>query len=350
MGSRILNLQRQARELGRLRTGWSRPNSDPKKRPIPVKSKTWVLTSHAEHYAVAAAKAWGGKVETWQPQGNGAPQFRVITEAESIDAILPSGDPLSQNNEMWNKGGCARRCNGETELISRQPCLCMREFGEDWHLLRQDQYRKDKVCAATSRLNVILPDMPDLGVWRAETHSFYAANEWSGTVDMALAGTGGQGMVPVSLRIEPRTRVAGGTTKHFPVVVVEIRGITPRQALSGPLTTALALDPTGAVASRLALEAGPADRPDYIALAEGALTSDDVRDTWRQAREAGDVQADGKDPLSQQLMAIAARMDAENTPAVPEPDEDGAYPVEVVDHGAEEQPAGAWPAVATIPN
>ncbi len=348
MGSRILNLQRQARELGRLRTGYSRPNSDPKKRPVPVKSKTWVLTSFAEHYAQAAAEAWGGTVEPWQPQGNGAPQFRVITERESIDALLPPGDPLSQNNEMWNKGGCARRCNGETELISRQPCLCMREFGEDWHLLRQDTYRKDKVCAATSRLNVILPDMPDMGVWRAETHSFYAANEWAGSVDMVLSGTGGQGLVPVSLRIEPRTRVAGGTTKHFPVVVVEIRGITPRQALSGPLTTALALDPTGAAASRLALEAGTSDRPDYLALAEGALTSDDVADVYRQAHAANHL----NDDLIAALKAIADRIKAEEAARNrhPEPDEDGAYDVEVVDAPTDEQPAGGWPAVATVPN
>lgn len=346
MGSRILNLQRQARELGRLRTGFSRPNSDPKKRPVPVKSKTWVLTSFAEHYATAAAAAWGGKVEPWQPQGNGAPQFRVITERESIDALLPPGDPLSQNNEMWNKGGCARRCNGETELISRQPCLCMREFGEEWHLLRQDTYRKDKVCAATSRLNVILPDMPDMGVWRAETHSFYAANEWAGSVDMVLSGTGGKGLVPVALRIEPRTRVAGGTTKHFPVVVVEIRGITPRQALSGPLSTALALDPSGNSTPALAIEAA---RPDYVALAEGALTSDDVRDVWRQAREAGDVHPKGDDPLSKQLMAIAARMDAEAAAALPPaqvPDEDGAVDAEIVD----DHEQAPWPETAPIPN
>jgi len=315
MGSRILTLQRQARELGRLRTGWSVPNDDPNKRPRPVKSKTWVVTSHAEHYVQAAAEAWGGDVECWQPQGNGAPQFRVITNASQIDALLPPGDPLNQHNEMWTKGGCQRRCDGQTEQITRRPCLCLAEFGEDWHLLRQDQYRKDKVCAATSRLNVVLPDMPDVGVWRAETHSFYAANEWGGTVDMVLSGTGGQGLVPVTLRIEPRTRVAGGQTKHFPVVVVEVRGITPRQALTGPLPTALALDPGGSQA----VAAIEAPRPDYLAEAEGALTSDDVRDVWRKARAAGHVDPKGRDELSKQLMAIAERMDAEASDIEDEP-------------------------------
>ncbi|MEU2402767.1 hypothetical protein ABZ609_00275 [Streptomyces rubiginosohelvolus] len=344
MGSRIRTAQKQARELGRLRTGYSIPSDDPKKRARPVKSTTWVLSSHAEHYVTAAAEAWGGEVERWQPQGNGAPQFRVITKAEQLDAILPPGDPLSQANEMWNKGGCARRCDGQTEQISRHPCLCLAEHGPEWHLLRQDLRTKDKVCAPTSRLNVVLPDMPDVGVWRVETHSFYAANELAGTVDMVLSGTGGKGLVPVTLRIEPRTRVAGGKTKHFPVVVVEIRGVTTRQALTGPLPTAVALDPTGA----RGVAAIEAPRPDYVALAEGALTSDDVRDTWRQAAAAGHVHPKGTDQLSKDLMAIAARKDEEAAALRapdpgPEPDEDGAYPAEVVE---DEQPSGNWPAVA----
>ncbi|MFD4968887.1 hypothetical protein [Streptomyces sp. NPDC058424] len=347
MGGRIITNQRQARELGRLRTGWSVPNPDPNKRPRPVKSKTWVISSHAEHYVQKAAELYGGKVERWQPQGNGAPQFRVITEAKQLDAVLPGGDPLSQYNEMWNKGGCSRRCDGETEQLSRRPCLCIAEFGQDWYLLRQNAYKKDKVCAATSRLNVVLLDMPDMGVWRAETHSFYASNELAGTVDMVLSGTGGKGLVPVTLRIEPRTRVAGGQTKHFPVVVVEVRGVTPRQALSGPLPTAVALDPGAAAEGRLAIEA---PRPDYIADAEGALTSDDVRDVWRKARAAGHVSKEGDDELSQELLAIAARKDAEaeddsNGDSGDEsgPDEEGIWDGEVVEENAERR---TWPAAA----
>ena len=333
MGSRIRTMQKQARELGRLRTGYSVPNEDPNKRPRPVKSKTWVLSSHAEHYVTAAAEAWGGKVERWNPQGNGAPQFRVITEAERLDAVLPPGDPLSQANEMWNAGGCVRRCDGETEQISRHPCLCFAQHGPEWHLLRQDLRTKDKVCAATSRLNVVLPDMPDVGVWRVETHSFYAANELAGTVDMVLSGTGGKGLVPVTLRIEPRTRVAGGKTKHFPVVVVELR-VTTRQALSGPLSTAVALDPTG---SR-AVAAIEAPRPDYLADAEAALTVDDVQDVYRAAHAAGHL----NDDLVAALKKRAEAVKGEQQDEAPGPDEDGAYPVEVVE---DNEPA-AWPAAA----
>lgn len=286
MAGRILTLQRQARELGRLRTGYTQGNR-------PMRSKTWVVTSHARHYVDAAAGLWGGTVEQWQPLGNRPQQWRVITDAVSIDAIMPPGDPLSQYNEMWSKGGCQRRCDGITESIQDRPCLCLAQFGEDWYL-----QPKGDVCSATTRLNVMLPDMPDLGVWRAETHSFYAANEWAGQLDMVLSGTGGKGFVPVALRIEPRQRVANGKTKNFPVVVVEIRGITPRQALAGPLSTEVALDPT---APRLAIEAPVRD---YEAEARMCKTPDEVQALWQRINTR-DNAAVATPALLAKFMAIA---------------------------------------------
>lgn len=334
MGSRLLNIQRKAAEHGRLRTGYTQGNR-------PVRSATWVITSHSEEHVTTAAELWGGTVERWKPLNSTIEQYRVITKASSIEALITPGDPLNQYNEMWSKGGCARRCDGETELLSRKPCVCAAQFGDEWHL-----QPKGRVCSATSRLNVMLPDLSGMGLWRAETHSFYAASEWGGMVDMVLAGTNGQGFVPVTLRIEPRQRVANGETKKFPVVVVELRGVTPRQALTGPLPTAVALNPGSATQAVAAIEA---PRPDYIAEAEGGLTSDDVRDVWMKAKNAGDVDPKGTDPLSKQLMAIAARKDEENKPAVtPEPDEDGAYEAEVLDDT--EHATSDWPAVPAIPN
>ncbi|MEV0915454.1 hypothetical protein AB0I93_14435 [Streptomyces sp. NPDC049967] len=329
MGARLRNIQQKAAEHGRLRTGYTQGNR-------PVRSANWVVTSHSEEHVRTAAKLWGGTAETWKPLNSTIEQWRVITKSPSIEALITPGDPLNQYNEMWSKGGCQRRCDGETELLTRQPCICAARFGEDWH-----QQKKGVVCSTTSRLNVMLPDLSGMGMWRAETHSFYAASEWGAMVDMVLAGTDGKGFLPVNLRIEPRQRVADGETKKFPVVVVELRDITPRQALGGPLPTAVALDPSG---SR-AVAAIEAPRPDYIALAEGALNSDDVRDVWRQARTAGHVAPRGDDDLSRDLMAIAARKDVEAAPVVTVPDEDGAYPAEVIDD-TEPEPSGGWPAVA----
>ncbi|MFC8583339.1 hypothetical protein ACFUGD_02000 [Streptomyces sp. NPDC057217] len=328
MGSRILNIQRRTAEHGRLRTGYTQGTR-------PVRSATWVITSHSEEHVRTAATLWGGEPEQWSPLNSTTPQWRVITKAASIEALITPGDPLNQYNEMWSKGGCQRRCDGETELLSRQPCLCARQFGDTWHT-----QPKGRVCSTTSRLNVMLPDLSGMGMWRAETHSFYAASEWGGMVDMVLAGTDGRGFVPVTLRIEPRQVVRDGNTKKFPVVVVELRGVTPRQALSGPMSAAVALDPAGSQA----VAAIEAPRPDYLALAEAALSSDDVRDVWRQAREVGHVHPKGTDELSKKLMALAAQKDAEAVVApVPGPDEDGAYEAEVIEDDAE----AGWPAVAT---
>lgn len=324
MGSRLMNIQRRAAEHGRLRTGYTQGNK-------PMRSATWVITSHSEEHVRTAAELWGGTPEAWKPLNSTIEQWRVITKAAAIEALITPGDPLNQYNEMWSAGGCQRRCDGTTELLTRQPCLCARQFGEEWH-----QQPKGRVCSATSRLNVMLPDLSGMGMWRAETHSFYAASEWGGMVDMVLAGTDGRGFVPVTLRIEPRQVVREGKTKKFPVVVVELRGITPRQALAGPISTALALDPTG---SR-AVAAIEAPRPDYVAEAEAALGSDDVRDVWRKAKAAGHMD----DALSAQLVAIAEAKDAEETTVEAGPDEDGAYEAEVIED--DEQPSG-WPAVAT---
>lgn len=313
MGSRLRNIQRRAAEHGRLRTGYTQGNR-------PVRSATWVVTSHSEEHVRTAAELWGGEPEAWKPLNSTIEQWRVITKASSIEALITPGDPLNQYNEMWSKGGCQRRCDGATELLSRQPCLCLARFGEDWH-----QQKKGTVCSATSRLNVMLPDLSGMGLWRAETHSFYAASEWGGMVDMVLAGTNGDGFVPVTLRIEPRQVVRDGETKKFPVVVVELRGVTPRQALSGPLSTALALDPSGAGQAVAAIEA---PRPDYLAEAEGALTADDVGDVYRRAFAAGHL----NDQLIADLKEISDRLKAE------------AEPVE-----AELEPEGGWPAVAQVP-
>ncbi|MFC8704154.1 hypothetical protein ACFUIV_18460 [Streptomyces anulatus] len=329
MGSRLLNIQRRAAEHGRLRTGYTQGNR-------PVKSATWVVTSHSEEHVRKAAELWGGAPETWKPLNSTTAQWRVITKASSIEALITPGDPLNQYNELWSAGGCQRRCDGQTELLSRQRCICLAQFGEDWH-----QQKKGTVCSATSRFNVMLPDLSGMGMWRAETHSFYAAAEWGGMVDMVLAGTDGKGFVPVTLRIEPRQVVREGKTKKFPVVVVELRGVTPRQALAGPMSTAMALDPSGT----RAVAALEAPRPDYLALAAGALTVDDVGDVYRDANAAGHLNDELVAALSkraEELKAEVAKKDSSGSSTEQVPDEDGAYPAEVVD----EPPSSTWPAVA----
>lgn len=277
MGSRIRTLQMQARELGRLRTGtFEKPAGG---RGRPVRSKSWILTSPSSDYLEAAAAEWGGTVEKWQPQGNGAQQFRVVTNAEMIEAILPPGDPLSQSLELWNRGGCARRCDGLTETLSNSPCLCVEDYGPEFWKVAP----KDEVCKMTTRLNVILPSMPDIGLWRVETGSYWGANEIAAAVDMLKSAAGESAMIPIRLRIEQRTRVSQGKTKHYPVIAVELRGATAGQVLEAVASTAS----VGAVASTQARAAIEAARPDYVAQAEQASGPDEFRAVVDAAAAAG---------------------------------------------------------------
>lgn len=351
MGSRLMNKKREAAELGRIRTGFSRPNPNPDKGPIPVKSKTFVLTSHSREYVEAAAKLYGGRVEQWTPQRSTIAQWRVITEAPELKAILPAGDPLNQAYEMWGGGGCERRCDGVTEKLKGVPCVCLAKYGEQWY-----ERPPTQVCRPTSRIGVFLPDMPDLGVWRLETKSHYAADVLAGGLDTVLQATQGKGLMPVRMWIEQRTRVVDGKTKQFQVVMVVPSLPKLRHALSGPISTAAALDP--ASLDRPAIEAAPAERPDYLDEARKCRTADEVRQVWHKANRAGDVARDGSDELSQDLMRIAEDIAKGIDPSTGEigdqddgdeygPDDEGVYEGEVVD---DEPPTAdappAWPTAA----
>lgn len=344
MGSRILTMKRQAAELGRIRTGYSRPHPDPSKRPIPVKSKTFVLSSHSRDYVAAAAELYGGTVEPWTPQNQSIEQYRVITEATELRAILPAGDPLSQSYEMWSGGGCSRRCDGETEQLTRRPCLCLAQYGEDWH-----ERSAREVCKPTSRINVMLPDLPDLGVWRLETKSYYAADAMAGGVDIVLAASEGRTMMPVRMWIEQRTAIRNGKTKQYPVVMVVPSLPKLRHALNGPISTAAALDP-GSLVDRPAIEA---PQPDYRAEARQCRTAHEVLAVWQRAREAGHGL---DDVLRDDLKAIADDIARGVDPHTGEVDDqdDGAGPAaegvidgEVVgDEPPTAYPAASWPEAA----
>lgn len=288
MGSRIITLQRQARELGRLRTGTFNGK-------FPQRSNTWILSSHSRDYIEAAAAEWGGEVEPYQPQGNGASQWRVITEARAIPAILPPGDPLSQAYEVWSRGGCARRCNGEYEQINDTGCFCVAQWGEDFHQVKPGRSVDDQPCQMTTRLSVILPDMPDLGSWRLETKSYYSASELAATVDVLKGQLGQAAMVPVALRIEQRTRVAGGKTKQYPVIAMELRGATAGQVMAGQVPTAEVAAPASqgpaAVGSQdqaPALPSAPSTPArDWLAEVAAAESLEELRALYQEANREG---------------------------------------------------------------
>lgn len=290
MPGRIITLQRQVRELGRLRAGLTVPSDKPGGRARPSSSKTWIATSLNRTYIEAAAEVWGGQAEEWQPLGNRPKEWRVITDRPVIDAILPPGDPLSQHYEMWSAGGCQRRCDGEREQRADKPCLCRAEFGDDFHT--QPVERR---CRIHTRLSVFLPELPDIGIWRVETHGYWPSVHITGYVETIKALVGEKVMVPVTMGIDPKSKVADGKTSHYVEIVVALKDRASfGQILASPQALAIG-GPTDARTieagpGRAAIGAAPADertKLDFDAAARAATDVAAVQQLWKEAVAAG---------------------------------------------------------------
>lgn len=211
----LLDLQRRHYTIGRIRIGTSQPTSEGRKRP--VKLTTFRFTTRSYQAAHSITELYGGEAVRWA-DGPTDDQWQVFTQVSEIAVSIPPGDAaLSQWWELWSGGGCERRCDGATEQLTGQPCLCPRDL-----LARSEAAKVGRACKPTTRCSVILPDLPGLGVWRLDSHGFNAAVELGGTAEM-LARARAQGVaIPAVLRLEQRSSVAGGKTRRFVVPVLDI--------------------------------------------------------------------------------------------------------------------------------
>jgi Recombination directionality factor-like len=220
----ILDLQRSIAEAGRIRIGQQVPTSNGRTRP--EKLDTFRLTSPDKRRIEEAAGLFGGTVTPWKaPAGE---QWQVVTTSAEIDVIVPpSAMAFSQHLELWSAGGCQRRCDGVTEALSQQPCLCDPEQRE---------------CDYHTRLSVMIRDLPGLALWRLDTQGWYAARELAGAVEILTLAAGRGVMIPARLLLEQRSVKRPGKdgkpqTLRFAVPRLDL-GITPGELLlaGGPPT------------------------------------------------------------------------------------------------------------------
>lgn len=224
----ILTLQRRLREAGRIRIGQQVKTSNGKTRP--AKLDTFRLTSADSSAIEAAAQLYGGTPQQWKDAPIGE-QWEVFTTTNAIPVVIPPATTaFTQFYETWSGGGCTRRCDGERELLTDSPCLCATE--------------DEGTCKPTTRLSVMLQDLPGLGVWRIETHGYYAATELAGTVEVCIAAATRGQLLPAILRLEQRqVKRAGEQVRKFAVPVIDVQ-VTPT-ALG--LVTTTSSPPPGAI-------------------------------------------------------------------------------------------------------
>jgi len=303
----ILTLQKEAGQIGRIRLGTSVDTGKVKNgRAIrqPKKLTAFRFTTHSEFAANAVAELLGGEVQPWT-KADGAPTgglWQVFTERDQINVIVPPGPKAVDSwYEMWLPAMCVRRCDGEVEQKSGNACLCPADLDR-----RAAEASQGRACRMTTRVNVMIPDLPGVGVWMLESHGYYAATEMTGVAEM-LAAAGEHGVkIPARLRIEQRERriyKGEGVTpesRKFPVPVLEVlatlREITSA-ATTGQLSLAASMPPaieparaaigSGAVEAEPAESAPTADGPNPAqALADRALcvhNDQELRQVWTEA-------------------------------------------------------------------
>jgi hypothetical protein len=220
--SPIKDLQRRGHQIGEIRIGMVvKPE---KGKPYPSKLDSFRFTTRSPKVAQAVAQLLGGEARPTQLQ-NGRESWEVFTDATELPVMVPPGDAvISQWYELYSAAGCQRRCDGETEQLTQSPCKCPADPEQ-----RNELAKSGSACKPTTRLNVMLPDLPDLGVWLLTSHGFNAAVELGGAAEVLAAAREAGVIIPATLRLEQReTRVVGQAPKKYAVPVLEI-GASLRQ-------------------------------------------------------------------------------------------------------------------------
>ena len=294
----VLDMQRRSVQLGEIRIGTSVavPGKDYRR---PVRLETFRFTTASEQIAHAVAAKYGGTVAPWSQRKG---RWEVTTDRTALDVwVPPRGEAVDANMELWDGPKCLRRCDGITERLSGQPCLCPQpddpsdpvsvQAARD-ERKRLAAQRPPKACKPLTRINVTISDLPGLtGVFRLNTGSENAAVETADSGDaMAIARAGGV-YLPAVLRIEWRVRSADG--KPYPVPVLHI-GKSMQEIAAGTLPAG----PGGLVAQLQG--AVPGEQP-------RAITAGPAVTPPREDRPAVPVRQQQRPPSAQEIANAAAK-------------------------------------------
>jgi hypothetical protein len=164
----------------------------------------------------------------------------------------------------------------------------------------------------------MLPEIPGLGVWRLESHGYYAAIELSATAGMLEQATANGQMFPARLRIDQRAQIKDGKTTRYAVPVIDI-DVRFREALGG-------------LAQPVAIDAPLGHTPLPLLESNGVTVQDGL--------DAAARQSEPKAQSSRSAAPIGAVGDFSQDTPVPVPDDDGSIST-VVEPKGDRTPAQA---------
>ncbi|MEV7897272.1 recombination directionality factor [Streptomyces cyaneofuscatus] len=303
----IIDLQMRMRQLGEIRIGHvvatGKPRRDGKPGTRPAKLNHFRFTSPSREILTSVAELYGGDVQPWTPANGGPSEFEVYSTTNRLPVLIPPRDAVSQWYELYAGSRCQRRCDGVTEHKRDRPCLCDPDNRE---------------CKITTRVNVMLRDVPALGQWLLITKGYYAATELPPAAEL-LAKAGGYVAGWLGMEEKLVQRDEGPARFMVPTLDVEI---TPTALMAGNITGGAPAVASGP--ERVAITGG---RPDYAALAAQATTSAEVGTLWTKTNQAGHLD----DATAAMFKARAAVLKAAEEKAKAEAGagQDGPHPDDV---------------------
>jgi recombination directionality factor gp3-like protein len=355
----IIDLQRRLTQIGVIRLGRQVPTGKTNRRGEPgmrpEKLDRFRVTSPSEALVQAVAATYGGKVEAWK--GPSGPEFQVVTDVREFPVLVPP-QRIDPNYEAWGPGFRSRLCDGATERMRDQPCLCKQ--GEDGHVhdfvSGECACGTKRECKPTVRASVMLRDIPSIGTFKIESHGINAAAYGLSSVAEAIetAPVPLPGRLTMEL-VDKKELTKAGTSaeelvsRKFWVPKLIIDWLTPGQAYGGQIEDVARAALAGQAAAvgggeqRPAIDAAPADsepakdKPgvDFYALAKLARNPEAIRKLWTQAKQTGALD----DALAAHLKERAAALEPKPS-EVPEPAPDPV--AEVVEAEVEPDRDALW--------
>lgn len=246
----IKNLARRLPELGRVKDGVKVAGKGQ-----PKAIDTLRFTSQDPKALAQVAATLGGEVKPYSDPKS-TDTHELVTPVAECPVILPP-DPLGGTPmyEHYTGGGRERWCDGVTcEKWRKGP-----DGPEPYEVPCECAAAGELTCKPTVHLSVILPFTRLGGTWRWTTHSYNAAVELPGMVE-AIQALQAKGLTRGVLRIDSRTQVLAGVTRHFKVPVLGVDATADELASGQASLGALSAAPTPAVGAVGEIEAGGAPR------------------------------------------------------------------------------------------
>lgn len=289
----LLDEQQKLRQIGEIRIGQlvqiGGTDRRGKPRTMPKKLDKFRFTSPSKPLLEEVAKLYGGEVQSWQPANGGPAEWELFSTVDRLP-VLVRGRATTEWFELYDGPRCVRKCTGSRDVISGGGCLCDPDGNLGWW--------DNRPCKPTTRLMVMLQDVPAIGEWLVVSRGRNAAETLP---PMARFLAQANGHVPALLGIEERITYPSGDKppNRFMVPILEVFQ-APMELIAGR-GSVQALAAAGGAPDRKAIGAG-SERPDYVRLAEDAPSADAAVQVYFTAKNAGHLD----DELDAALRAIGS--------------------------------------------